>query len=202
MRPTPAYSRIAQLYDLLDLPFEVLRYRRLRRIVFAGVEGRTLDAGVGTGRNMPFYPREAEVLGIDASPQMLTRAEARRRRLGVSAELRRMDVTALAFPDGSFDYIIATFLFCVLSERNQRPALEELARVCKPDGEIRLLDYVYSRRPARRFLMRLWAPLVRRLYDAAFDRDPQRYFAAAGLELVEERFLLADSIKLYSLRPK
>jgi hypothetical protein len=50
------YQRIAPFYDLLDLPFERRRYRALRPLLFCGLAGRLLDAGVGTGRNFPFYP--------------------------------------------------------------------------------------------------------------------------------------------------
>ena len=53
------YQRIAPLYDLLDLPFEYRRYRKLRPLLFEGMSGRILDAGVGTGRNFQFYPGSA-----------------------------------------------------------------------------------------------------------------------------------------------
>src|SRR6185437_1095343 len=52
------YERIAPIYDLLDLPFEYSRYRKIRPMLFQGLKGRVLDAGVGTGRNMQFYPPE------------------------------------------------------------------------------------------------------------------------------------------------
>ena len=55
------YQRIAPVYDLLDLPFEYGRYRRIRRLLFQGLSGRLLDAGVGTGRNFPFYYRSAPI---------------------------------------------------------------------------------------------------------------------------------------------
>jgi len=55
------YERIALFYDLLDLPFEYSRYRKIRPLLFQGLAGRVLDAGVGTGRNIQFYPPEAEV---------------------------------------------------------------------------------------------------------------------------------------------
>ena len=58
------YQRIAPFYDLLDLPFEYGRYRRIRALLFEGLSGRLLDAGVGTGRNFPFYPPGASVVGI------------------------------------------------------------------------------------------------------------------------------------------
>ena len=196
------YVRIARIYDLLDLPFEYARYRPIRKILFEGVSGAILDAGVGTGRNMPFYPPAAEVVGIDISPQMLIRAGKRKTSLGVTAELRKMDVMATDFSDRHFDYVIATFLFCVLDDEDQLPALQELKRVCKPDGEIRIIEYTYARNTLKRFVMRLWAPWVRLVYGATFDRHTERYVEAAGLQLVEERFVLQDIIKLLVLRPR
>lgn len=194
------YDRVAALYDLLDLPFEYGRYRAIRRQLFAGVSGSVLDAGVGTGRNMPFYPPGAEVIGIDLSAQMLARARRRQTSLGVRTELKQGDIRATRFANARFDYIVATFLFCVLSEEDQLPALRELKRICRPHGEIRLLEYTYSVNPLRRFIMRLWAPWVRFVYGAAFDRDTEHYVEAAGLALVERRFVFKDIIKLLVLR--
>ncbi len=196
------YRQRARLYDLLDLPFEYGRYRALRRRMFEGLSGRLLDAGVGTGRNIAFYPDGSEVTGIDLSPAMIARARWRSEKLGRAVDLRQMDVSATAFADNHFDAVIATFLFCVLENDRQLPALVELARVCRKGGEIRLLDYVYSENPARRFVMRLWAPWVRTVFGAAFDRDTERHIAAAGLELVARRFLVSDVIRLLVLRPK
>ena len=109
-------------------------------------------------------------------------------------------MTATDFPDSHFDYVIATFLFCVLDDALQLPALSELRRVLKHDGEIRILEYSYSEDPLRRFIMRLWAPWVRLVYGATFDRHTERYVETAGLELIEERFVYHDIIKLLVLR--
>ena len=196
------YVHLARLYDLLDLPFEYGRYRPLRRTIFQDLSGTVLDAGVGTGRNMPFYPSGAEMVGIDLSPHMLSRARQRRESLGVTADLRERDVTATGFPDASFDYAVATFLFCVLDNEQQLPALRELRRITKPSGEIRILEYAYSSRPLRPFVIHLWAPWVRWMYGAAFDRRTEQYVEAAGLEVVEDRFLFEDIIKLLVLRPR
>ncbi len=202
MNSKALYRHRARLYDFLDLPFEYGRYRRLRRRMFEGLSGRVLDAGVGTGRNIAFYPDGGEVTGIDLSPAMIARARRRSEKLGRAVDLRQMDVSATAFADNHFDAVIATFLFCVLENDRQLPALVELARVCREGGEIRLLDYVYSRNPARRLVMRLWAPWVRAVFGAAFDRDTERYITDAGLEVLERRFLVSDVIRLLVLRPK
>ncbi len=196
------YARVAPLYDLLDLPFEYGRYRALRPQLFEGAGGLILDAGVGTGRNMPFFPAGSRVVGIDLSGPMLARARRRCARLGAEVALAGMDVRQLAFADRSFDRIVAAFLLCVLEPADQLPALKELARVCKADGEIRTIEYCFSQDPLRRAVMRLWAPWVRWAYGAAFDRDTERYVPEAGLELVETRYLHLDIIKMLVMRPR
>jgi ubiquinone/menaquinone biosynthesis C-methylase UbiE len=125
------------VYDLLDLPFEHGRYRAIRPLLFEGLSGVILDAGVGTGRNFPFYPHHPRVTGVDISPAMLARAARRLPVPRVGVELRQMDVTRLDFPDRHFDAVVATFLFCVLPETLQVPALLEIGRVVNPGGAVR-----------------------------------------------------------------
>lgn len=196
----PAYRAIARFYDLLDLPFERGRYAPIRPEMFRDLTGAVLDAGVGTGRNMPYYSAGAQVTGIDLSAAMLSRARRRRDRLGLDVELLEGDICETGLPDGHFDAAVATFLFCVLDDSLQLPALKELARIVKPGGEIRVLEYEYSKRPWKRFVMHLWAPWVRIAYGATFDRHTEQYIPQAGLEIVEERFLFQDIIKLIVAR--
>jgi ubiquinone/menaquinone biosynthesis C-methylase UbiE len=196
------YQRIAAWYDLLDLPFEYGRYRHIRPQLFEGLTGRVLDAGVGTGRNIAYYPAQAEMIGIDLSAAMLARAEARREASGRDVELVQMDVTRLAFPDASFDAVVATFLFCVLPEEQQIPALRELGRVTKPGGTLRLLEYVRPTGAWRGAIAGLWEPWMKWAYGAGFDRRTEENVPHAGLELVEARFVVDDLIKLLVVRPK
>jgi ubiquinone/menaquinone biosynthesis C-methylase UbiE len=194
------YQRIAWLYDLLDLPFEYRRYRKIRPLLFEGLSGRILDAGVGTGRNFPFYPRQATVIGIDLSPAMLARAAPRLALAAGAVELRRMNVTHLDFADHYFDAAVATFLFCVLSDELQVPALKEIGRVVKPGGIIRLLEYTRPRGTLRRALSKVWEPWMRWAYGAGFDRRTEEHLPEAGLQLIESRFVVDDLIKLISAR--
>lgn len=194
------YQRIAALYDLLDLPFEYGRYRHIRPLLFEGLTGRILDAGVGTGRNAPYYPPEASVVGIDLSPAMLARAECRRGQAAAAVELRQMEVAHLDFPPASFDAAVATFLFCVLADDQQPPALRELRRVVRPGGTIRLLEYVRPRGPLRRLSVALWEPWVAWAYGAGFDRNTAAHIPEAGLELVEARFVVDELMQLLTIR--
>jgi ubiquinone/menaquinone biosynthesis C-methylase UbiE len=196
------YQRIAGFYDLLDLPFELGRYRKVRPRLFAGLSGRLLDAGVGTGRNFPFYPPGSAVVGIDFSPAMLARAEGRRARSAAPVELHRMDVTKLSFPAASFDAAIASFLFCVLPDDRQLSALRELARVVRPGGPIRLLEYVRPQRPGRRLVSKLWEPWMAWAYGASFDRRTEHHIHAAGLEVRKACFAVDDLIKLIEIRAR
>ena len=194
------YERIAWAYDLLDLPFEYGRYRRIRPQMFQGLAGRILDAGVGTGRNFPFYPPASQVVGIDLSPAMLARAERRRTSAAAPVELRQMDVTRLDFPDRHFDGAVATFLFCVLPDELQVAAMRELARVVKPGGIIRCLEYTRPSRGFGRTLTRLWDPWIHWAYGASFDRQTERHAPDAGLQLFESRYVHDELIKLLGAR--
>ena len=194
------YQRIAPFYDLLDLPFEYGRYRQIRPLLFQGLSGRLLDAGVGTGRNFPFYPRGADVVGIDLSPAMLTRAARRGRAAAASVQLLQMDVTRLAFADMSFDGVVATFLFCTLPDDLQVPALREVGRVVKPGGSIRLLEYTRPSGAVRRTLTKLWEPWVYWAYGAGFDRDTEAHVPQAGLRIVDSRLVSGELIKMITVQ--
>lgn len=194
------YQRIAWAYDLLDYPFEHGRYRKIRPEMFRGLSGRILDAGVGTGRNFPFYPAASEVVGIDLSPAMLARAKRRQHAAAAPVELRQMDVTRLEFADGYFDAAVATFLFCVLPDDLQVAALRELGRVVKPGGIVRCLEYTRPSGGLRRAITRLWEPWVYWAYGAGFDRQTERHVPEAGLQLFESRFVHDELIKLLAAR--
>jgi ubiquinone/menaquinone biosynthesis C-methylase UbiE len=195
------YQRIAPFYDLLDFPFERRRYRALSPLLFQCLAGDLLDAGIGTGRNCEFYPPDAIVTGIDTSPAMLARAHDRCPTLATSGRLYQMDVTALQFPAGSFDAAVASFLFCVLADHLQVPALRELGRVVKPGGLIRLLEYVRPQGTLRRIQSRIWQPWIAWAYGASFDRHTEQRVPEAGLELVESRYVVDDLVKLLTVRP-
>ena len=194
------YQRIAPVYDVLELPFEYGRYRQIRRLLFQGLAGRLLDAGVGTGRNFPFYPPGSSVVGIDISPAMLARAERRRKSAAAEIELRQMDVTRLDFADQTFDGAVATFLFCVLPDQLQVSGLKELGRVVKPGGTVRLLEYVRPKHTVRRALALLWEPWIAWAYGASFDRRTEEHVPEAGLVLVDARFVIDELVRLISAR--
>ena len=135
---------------------------------------------MGTGRNIPFYPRGCHVVGIDISPAMLACAKRKTAPPAASIELKEMDVTALDFTDSVFDAAVATFLFCVLPDAFQVAALRELGRVVKPGGEIRFLNYVRPRGTIRGAIAKLWQPCVAQAFGASFDRRTEESIPVAA----------------------
>lgn len=194
------YERIAPLYDVLDKGYEVLWKRRLRTATFAGISGTILDAGAGTGCNIPFYPHGARMVAVDASPAMLDRAQRRAARLNREVEFQVLDLTDTGLPDASFDHAVATFVFCVLPDELTLPALQELARIVKPGGTIRILDYTLSRRAAARVWMQLVAPWLQFAFAARYTARFEELLPAARLEVSESRFVFGDSVKFLAAR--
>src|SRR5439155_3352636 len=102
------------------------------------------------------------------------------------------------YPDGA----VASFLFCVLADELQVPALRELGRVVKPGGSIRLLEYVRPQGSLRRIVSHLWQPWISWAYGASFDRQTELRIPEAGLELIKARFVVDDLVKLISASPR
>ncbi|WP_265110050.1 class I SAM-dependent methyltransferase [Halosolutus halophilus] len=112
---------------------------RYRRELFESARGRVLDVACGTGPNFEYLPSTVDLVGIDVSPEMLAKANERLDRLGIDGRLREMDAQDLAFADDSFDTVISSLSTCTFPD--PVAALEEMDRVCRPDGRILLFEH-------------------------------------------------------------
>jgi ubiquinone/menaquinone biosynthesis C-methylase UbiE len=199
---TRTYNRIAPLYDLLDGIYEHSWKRRLRAELFKHAKGRILDVGVGTGCNIPFYPDDSKVVGIDMSERMLDRAKDRAEMLDRPVTLRTMNLFSLEFPDASFDTVTVTFVLLCLPDELQEPALRELRRVTKPDGQILVLDYQMSSKPGVRLWMRCLSPWLKWAFAARFDSSTEQYVEDAGLNIVRKQTFMGDGVSMLVLKQK
>jgi ubiquinone/menaquinone biosynthesis C-methylase UbiE len=112
---------------------------RYRRRQFGDASGRVLDVACGTGTNFPFLPASVDLVGVDLSPGMLAQARETLDDLDREADLARMDAQHLAFPDDSFDTVVSALSTCTFPD--PVAALDEMARVCKPDGTVHLFEH-------------------------------------------------------------
>jgi ubiquinone/menaquinone biosynthesis C-methylase UbiE len=191
------YNITAWVYDVLDFPWE-LQYRRWRPALLEDLRGYVLEAGVGTGRNLPYYHPEASVTAIDQSGSMLRRAAKRGRKAVCRLQLCQEDATTMeSIPSGHFDWVISTFLCCVLPDHLQPLAIKQFARVLKPGGRFRLLEIIYSKDPRLRRRQDFFTPFVEKVYGARFDRNTLEHVRqTAGLRLLGTRFLKHDTYLL------
>ena len=139
-----AYRRYARIYDAVFGPVLQPGRRALLEALKLKPGDRVLEVGVGTGLSLPLYPPSVRITGIDVSREMLDKARDRvaRRRLDNVEALLEMDAEQMTFPDASFDKVVAMYVVSVVA----RPArlLEELHRVCRPDGEIFIVNHFRS----------------------------------------------------------
>ena len=195
------YNRIAWIYDWVEVPMEMMRFARWRgrlRVKIAGP--RVLEVGVGTGKNFPYYTRGVKADAIDFSPRMLEKGRKRASVLGTEVDLHEMDVQDLRFPDHTFDTVFATFVFC--SVPDPVAGLQELRRVCKPDGRLILLEHM---RPENRLMGLLFDklnPLVVRLVGANINRRTMDNIRLSGWQVVVEEHLSADVVRWIEAVPK
>lgn len=176
-----AYRRHAHYYDLVfGAAFQPGRKAIVRHLGCKAGE-HILEVGVGTGLSLPLYPADVRVTGIDISPEMLAQAEARvlRHHLNNVVRLSLMDAENMQFGDNSFDKVIAMHVASVVP--NPQRLVDEMRRVCKPDGRIILVNHFHSKNPVMGAVESLLAPLSRHIgFRPNFALD--HFLDATGLE--------------------
>ncbi|CAK0777967.1 Phosphatidylethanolamine N-methyltransferase [Gammaproteobacteria bacterium] len=180
-----AYRRHSRYYDTVFGPILHPGRKLIVQTLHLNSGELILEVGVGTGLSLPLYPSSVRVTGIDISREMLDIARERvaRDQLSHVDSLLEMDAEALRFPDESFDKVVAMYVVSVVP--NPIRVIDEMRRVCKPGGELFIVNHFHSQRPVIRELEDLLAPLSK-LAGFRPDMDLPEFLRSTDLDVIEK----------------
>ncbi|MGH7786780.1 MAG: class I SAM-dependent methyltransferase [Candidatus Binatia bacterium] len=196
---TPAYqsklySEFTQLYDLVFARFFYPRIATVIRALKIPSGAKVLELGVGTGLALEAYPRHCSVLGVDLAPDMLEHAQERIDRNGWRhINVQEMDAMDLALPEDSFDYVMAFHVVSVVPDAARM--MREAQRVCKPGGQIVVINHFRSQQRLLAAVDRRMEPITRRWGWHTLDRAE----VFDGLPLDLERIYKTSKRSLFTI---
>jgi ubiquinone/menaquinone biosynthesis C-methylase UbiE len=142
----PGHRIFAALYDRVVIAGpERAGLREMRAGLVANASGRVLELGAGTGLNLSHYGEGVtELVLTEPDPHMAKRLRERVRAVQPGFEVEVLEATAekLSLPDRSFDTVVATLVFCTVTDPHR--AVAEAARLLKPGGRLLLIEHVRS----------------------------------------------------------
>jgi ubiquinone/menaquinone biosynthesis C-methylase UbiE len=177
------YNRFARWYDWGEGVFDLLGLIRLRRRLLWHASGKVLEVAVGTGKNLRYYSRNCRITAIDVSGAMLNVARKRAEQLSMRVSFFSADAEALPFSDKSFDTVVSSLTTCTFP--NPVIALQEMARVCRAEGKILLLEHGRSDHKSLGRWQDKTAERHARQLGCHWNREPLELVGQAGLKVVE-----------------
>ncbi|GIW05045.1 MAG: SAM-dependent methyltransferase [Thermomicrobiales bacterium] len=194
------YDRLAPEYDRVVGRGERFLVGDFRQKFGAALRGDTLEIAIGSGLNLPYYtPAVRRAVGIDLSLGMLRQARVRAAELGLPIALIQMDAEHLGFRDHSFDTVAISLALCTIPD--PEAALREAIRVCRPDGQIVLLEHVRSPVWPVALLQRLWTPIQERTLGCHLMRTTIDTARNLGLTIESEHERFFGIFRLAIARP-
>jgi len=187
------YTIWAPVYNILARGF---RKRRRRSVESAGIEPgeRVLLVGAGTGLDLDFIPRGAQITAIDITPAMLLLLRRQARRLGLAVDARVMDGRAMSFPDGAFDVVILHLILAVIPDPVR--CATEVGRVLRKGGRAVILDKFVPDEGKPPLFNRIMNP-VAAFFGTRLNRRLGPLLTAAGLRIVfQKNAMMAGFFKI------
>lgn len=182
------WNKRAEKYDKLQRIDELL-VKRFRRRLIREAQGDVLELAIGTGANIKFYPQNCRLTGIDISEEMLFKSRNKAFNLSLPVDLFQADAIRLPFQDNSFDTVLETLALCTYS--NPLNALNEMQRVCRPDGLILLLEHGISSYKCLAKLQKKSTEWHQQKFGCYWHRNHLEIAKQSGLKIISaERYLL------------
>lgn len=189
------YDRISSLFDVMNHMIQP----SWRKDLLNNLHGNILEVGVGTGANLPYYPENVNVTGIDFSPKMLAKAYEKVDQSKAKIVLKEMDAQQMDFRDNTFDVVVSTCVFCSVPDPIK--GLKEIRRVVKPDGKILMLEHMRSENAFIGKILDLINPLTVRIAGVNINRKMIENIEEAGLKIEKQNFLMLSIMKQLLVSP-
>lgn len=173
---------------------------RFRQELFGEASGRVLDVACGVGTNARYLPEDSEYVGIDVSPEMLTKAAQRLDDRSRDTTLHEMDARELAFPDDHFETVISSLSTCTFPDPIE--VLSEMERVCAPDGRILLLEHGRSSVGPIAWVQDRRADAHFEKHRCRWNQDPLETVAASPLRVTDSTTGFLGMITAIEAHPK
>lgn len=190
------YDRFSKIYDALEGGLERKRFSNWRKNLLGNLKGNILEIGVGTGKNLQYYHKDAKVIGIDLSSKMLSKAKEKLKQLknkNKNKKLLEMDAQNLKFKDNSFDYVVNTFVLCSVPDPVK--TLKEMKRVLKNGGKILMLEHTKSKYFVIKVFQHIHNPITKTLFGFNVNRDTIENIKKAGLKPSYKNMAFFDVFK-------
>ncbi|OCA84443.1 methyltransferase type 11 [Bacillus sp. FJAT-27225] len=176
------------IYDAAMKGFEENTFKDIRKELLQKAEGKVIEIGFGSGINFPLYVTAESVDAIEPNPHMIKRAQSRLEKATVPIRIHKMGAEKLAFPDDSFDTVVATLVFCTIPDPVR--AFTEIKRVAKPNARLLIFEHVRMPQPAMAKAQQLLTPVWKRVCDGChLDRDT--------LALLKENSVRIEKVQTY-----
>jgi ubiquinone/menaquinone biosynthesis C-methylase UbiE len=204
-RPTPQRLRRywdtqAGRYDKQMTRFDRYLFADSRRWICSRATGRVVEVAIGTGLNLPHYPADVRLTGLEFSPAMMDHARRRADELGRDVELVEGDAQDLPFGDAAFDTVVCTYGLCSIPD--DRAAVAEMVRVLRPGGLLLLADHVEAAPRPLRAVQGLVERFTVPHAEEHFRRRPIRHVRELGLPVeAHDRFTLGIVERLAARKP-
>ncbi len=179
------YERFV-LPRLIDTACGMGDVMRRRAELIPRARGEVLEVGMGTGLNLQYYDAQqvSRIVGVDPAAQMQTLARKRAAQIAIPVEMIAVGADGVAAADDSYDTVVMTFTLCSIGD--PLPALLEMLRVLKPQGQLLFCEHGLSNEASvQRWQRRLtpwWKPIAGGCH---LDRDIPGLLQQAGFALHE-----------------